>query len=84
MSTSDDRGRTAAPPPPTIVGDDLSLGRDHGTATRCAMREFGPPDPFVAVALGWPDGASVRYLFEGPTARADALAYLKARGWRES
>lgn len=64
-----------------ITGNELALGRNHAAAPLASMTEFRGSDPCVVVELGWPDGACVRHIFEGDTAREDALGCLALLGW---
>lgn len=59
-------------------GNALSLGRNHSTADRISMTEFGGLDACFRVDIRWDDGAHVWVFFD---TKAEALAHVKQLGW---
>ena len=65
----------------SINGNDLSLGRYHGSANRALVTEFHGDDPCTSVRLEWDDGAHVLYVFDGPDMKREALDCIANLGF---
>lgn len=61
-----------------MIGNTLSLGRNHATADSVTLTEFGGPDPCCRVDIRWTDGGHVYVIFE---TKAEALAHVHRLGW---